>query len=126
MRNSSKKGHLSSGGHCAESTGPTTNERGSRAVEESSLKVAWQPTPVFLPGESPRTEVSGGLRPMGSQGVGHDCSTKHRWQDCPQGRGNAGGEAGIGALYLHFYYIRPNPGRPNRYYMVAVNIHIAI
>ena len=28
---------------------------------------AWQPTPVFLPGESPWTEEPGGLQPMGSQ-----------------------------------------------------------
>ena len=72
MRNGNKRGHLSSGGHRAESTGPATNEQGRRAVEESSLKMAWQPTPVFLPGESPWTEVSGGLQPMGSQGVSHD------------------------------------------------------
>ena len=28
---------------------------------------AWQPTPVFLPGESPWTEEPGGLQSMGSQ-----------------------------------------------------------
>ena len=33
---------------------------------------AWQPTPVFLPGESPWTEEPGGLQSMGSQRVGHD------------------------------------------------------
>ena len=32
---------------------------------------AWKSIPGFLPGESPRTEVSGGLQPMGSQRVGH-------------------------------------------------------
>ena len=32
----------------------------------------WQPTPVVLPGESPRTEEPGGLPPTGSQRVGHD------------------------------------------------------
>jgi len=32
---------------------------------------AWQPTPVFLPGESPWTEEPGGLQSMGSQ-VGHN------------------------------------------------------
>ena len=31
---------------------------------------AWQPTPVFLSGESPWTEVSGGLQSTGSQRVG--------------------------------------------------------
>ena len=38
---------------------------------------AWQPTPVFLPGESPWTEEPGGLESMGSQRVGHDWATKH-------------------------------------------------
>ena len=37
---------------------------------------AWQPTPVFLPGESPRTEGPGGLQSMGSQRVGHSWATK--------------------------------------------------
>ena len=35
-------------------------------------RMAWQPTPVFLPGESPRTEEPGMLQSMGSQRVGHD------------------------------------------------------
>ena len=30
---------------------------------------AWQPTPGFLPGESPGTEEPGGLQSMGSQRV---------------------------------------------------------
>ena len=34
--------------------------------------LAWQPTPVFLPGESPWTEKPGGLQSMGLKGVGHD------------------------------------------------------
>ena len=33
---------------------------------------AWQPTPVFLPGESPWTEEPGRLQSMGSQRLGHD------------------------------------------------------
>ena len=33
---------------------------------------AWQPTPVFLPGESLRTEEPGRLQSIGSQRVGHD------------------------------------------------------
>jgi len=37
----------------------------------------WQPTPVFLPGESPWTEEPGRLQSMGLQGVGHDRVTKH-------------------------------------------------
>ena len=36
----------------------------------------WQPTPVFLPGESPRTEEPGGLQSIGSQWVRHDWATK--------------------------------------------------
>ena len=32
----------------------------------------WQPTPAFLPGELPWTEVPGGLQSMGSQGVRQD------------------------------------------------------
>ena len=31
-----------------------------------------QPTPVFLPGESPRAEEPGRLQSMGSQRAGHD------------------------------------------------------
>ena len=33
---------------------------------------AWQPTPVFLPGESPWTEEPGGLQSMESQTIRHD------------------------------------------------------
>ena len=33
---------------------------------------AWQPTPVFLRGESPRTEEPGRLQSMRSQRVGHN------------------------------------------------------
>ena len=36
------------------------------------LRRAWQPTPVFLPGESPWTEEAGGLQSMGSQRVEYD------------------------------------------------------
>ena len=35
---------------------------------------AWQPTPVFLPGESSWTEDPGGLQSMGSQRILHDLS----------------------------------------------------
>ena len=38
----------------------------------------WQTTPVFLPGESPWTEVAGGLESMGLQRVGRDCATERR------------------------------------------------
>ena len=40
---------------------------------------AWQPSPVFLPGESPWTEEPGGLQSVGSKRVEHDGVTK---QDC--------------------------------------------
>ena len=48
-----------------------------RAMQETLvMKVPWirewQPTPVFFPGESPWTEVPGGLQFMGSQRGGHD------------------------------------------------------
>ena len=33
---------------------------------------AWQPTPVFLPGESPWTEEPGRIQSMGLQRVGHN------------------------------------------------------
>ena len=33
---------------------------------------AWQPTPAFLPGESPWTEEPGGLQSLESQRVGHN------------------------------------------------------
>ena len=39
---------------------------------EDPLKRAWQPIPVYLPGEFPWTEEPGGLQSMGSQSVGHD------------------------------------------------------
>ena len=35
------------------------------------------PTPVFLPGESPWTKQPGALQPMRSQRVRHDRATKH-------------------------------------------------
>ena len=46
-------------------------------------KVPWrrkrQPTPVFLPGESPWAEEPGRLQSTGSQRVGHGWATKHTW-----------------------------------------------
>ena len=41
-------------------------------VEKIPWRRAWQPTPVFLPGESPWTEEHGRLQSTGSQRVGHD------------------------------------------------------
>ena len=45
-----------------------------------SWRTAWQPTQVFLPGESSWTEKSGGLQSMGSQRVGHAWVTEHTAQ----------------------------------------------
>ena len=36
-------------------------------VRKTPWRRAWQPTPVFLPGESPWTEEPGGLQSTGSQ-----------------------------------------------------------
>ena len=40
-------------------------------------KRAWQPTPVFLPGESPWTEEPGRIQFHGGHIVGHNWATKH-------------------------------------------------
>ena len=40
-------------------------------------RMAWQPTPVHLSGESPWTEEPGGLQSMRSQTVRHDWAIKH-------------------------------------------------
>ena len=42
-----------------------------------SWRRAWQPTSVFLPGESPWTEEPGGLQSMGLQRVRCDWAAKH-------------------------------------------------
>ena len=41
-------------------------------VRKTPWRRKWQPTLVFLPGESPWTEEPGGLQHMGSPSVGHD------------------------------------------------------
>ena len=41
-------------------------------IGEILWRRAWQPTPVFLPGEFPSSEELGGLQSTGSQRVGHD------------------------------------------------------
>ena len=46
-------------------------------VRKIPWKRAWQPTPVFLSGESPWTGEPGGLQSMGSPRVRHDWVTKH-------------------------------------------------
>ena len=47
-------------------------------VRKIPWRRAWQTTPIFLPGESPRTAEPGGLQSMGSQRVGHDWAPDHR------------------------------------------------
>ena len=44
---------------------------------EDLLEEAWQPIPVFLPGESPWTEKPGGLQSIDLQRVRHNWVTKH-------------------------------------------------
>ena len=46
-------------------------------VRRIPWRKAWQPTPVFLPGESPWTEEPGRLQSMGSQRVRHEETTQH-------------------------------------------------
>ena len=46
-------------------------------VGKNPWRRAWQPTPIFLPGESPWTEESSRLQSMGSQRVRHSWVTKH-------------------------------------------------
>ena len=46
-------------------------------VRKIPWRRAWQPTPVFLPGESPWTEERGRLESLGSQRVGQDWATKY-------------------------------------------------
>ena len=50
---------------------------------EDHWRRTWQPTSIFLPGESPWTEEPGGLQSMGLQRIGHDWMTKHSaWFTC--------------------------------------------
>ena len=46
-------------------------------IEKIPWKRAWQPTPVFLPGESQWTEEPGELQSVRSQRVRHDWTTKY-------------------------------------------------
>ena len=51
-------------------------------VGQISWGKAWQPTPVFLPGESPLTEELDGLQLLGLQRVGHDRSKLAHLHGC--------------------------------------------
>ena len=46
-------------------------------VGKISRRIIWQPTPVFLPGESPWTEEPGGLQSKWSQRIRHNWVTMH-------------------------------------------------
>ena len=50
-------------------------------LQVASWRRAWQPTPGFVPGESPQTEEPGRLQSMGLQRVGQDWATKHSTGD---------------------------------------------
>ena len=45
-------------------------------VGKMTQRRAWQPTPVYLPGESPWTEEPGGWQSIGLQRIGHEWATK--------------------------------------------------
>ena len=49
-----------------------TSEKYLPVINSIFWRRAWQPTLVFVPGESPWTEEPDGLQSMGSQRVGHD------------------------------------------------------
>ena len=59
------------GSYCKESP-CNAGDLDSPWVGKISWRRTWQPTPGFLPGDSPWTEESGGLQSMGLQRVGHD------------------------------------------------------
>ena len=59
---------------------------------DGSLRRAWQPTPVFLPGESPWTEEPGGLQCTGSPSVGSDLATEQKQEEETRPRGGAKGD----------------------------------
>ena len=52
-----------------------------RPLGLENQRKAWQPTPIFLPEESPRTEESGRLQSIGSKRIGQDYSN---WAHTPQ------------------------------------------
>ena len=56
---------------------PAMRETWIQSLGWEDWRRAQQPTPVFVPGESPWTEKPGGLQSMGLQRVRHDWATKH-------------------------------------------------
>ena len=53
---------------------------------------AWQPTPGFLPGESPQPEEAGGLQSTGSPSVGSDLAIEPQREKETRPRGRSKGE----------------------------------
>ena len=79
-------------------------------VEKIPWRRAWQPTPVFLPGESPWTEEPGGLQSMDSQRVGLNCVTKHTahfTSRCGHGEYSLGAEPDRKLATFHTDLFRP-------------------
>ena len=60
------------GGSDGKESACSAGDLGSITGLEDPLESTWQPTPVFLPGESPWTEGPGGLQFIGLQSVGHN------------------------------------------------------
>ena len=73
-----RKIHLFPGGASAKEPACQCRKGKRRRFDSWVWKIPWrkkwQPTPVFMPRESPWTEEPGGLQSMGSQRVGHDRS----------------------------------------------------
>ena len=59
-------------GASKESACQSGNIRDMGSIPEFRRSRAWQPTPVFLPGESPWTEEPTGLQSIGLHRVTHD------------------------------------------------------
>ena len=65
--------YLNLGGSVSKESASNVGDLGSiPGLGRSPWRRAWQPTPVFLPGESPWTEETGGLQSIGSQRVRQD------------------------------------------------------
>jgi len=64
-------GKAFSGGSDGKEYSCNARDLGLSRVGQIPWRTAWQPTSVFLPGESPWTEEPSGLQSMGSQRVRH-------------------------------------------------------
>ena len=68
-------------------------------VGKSPWRRAWQPTPVFLPGESPWIEEPGGLQSIGSKRVGHN------WSDLAQLAWRVSNKEGLFVSFQHSHHL---------------------